>query len=150
MDYHIRMYIDIFKSVDSLILLHMYYSFRVQSSHLLKSLERQIFRNGGSIIKECCTTSFFNCCLASNINLVLLGTYVIGKDPRFDPLYMWCNEIQMNQHQVRKLIKIVSKMGPKMAIKLFVYTLSKTTTNCRMVSKNSVAFVLLPIMSCVR
>ena len=56
----------------------------------------------------------------------------------------------MNQHQVRKLIKIVSKMGPKMAIKLFVYTLSMTTANCRMVSKNSVAFFLLPIMSCVR
>ena len=56
----------------------------------------------------------------------------------------------MNQHQVRKLIKIVSKMGPKMAIKLFVYTLSKTTANCRMVSKNSAAFFLLPIMSCVR
>ena len=99
---------------------------------------------------ECCTTSFFNCCLASNINLVLLGTYVIGKDPRFDPFCIWGNEISMNQHQVRKLIKIVSKMGPKMAIKLFVYTLSKTTTNCRMVSKNSAAFFLLPIMSCVR
>ncbi len=41
-------------------------------------------------------------------------------------------------------------MGPKMAIKLFVYTLSKTTANCRMVSKNSAAFFLLPIMSCVR
>jgi hypothetical protein len=56
----------------------------------------------------------------------------------------------MNQHQVRKLIKIVSKMGQKMAIKLFVYTLSKTTANCRMVSKNSAAFFLLPIRSCVR
>ena len=42
------------------------------------------------------------------------------------------------------------KMGPKMAIKLFVYTLSKTTANCRMVSKNSAAFFVLPIMSCVR
>ena len=51
---------------------------------------------------------------------------------------------------MRKLIKIASKMGPKMAIKLFVYTLSKTTTNCRMVSKNSAAFFLLPIMSYVR
>ena len=100
--------------------------------------------------RECFTTSFCNCCLASNINLVLLGTYVIGKDPRFDPFCVWGNEISMNQHQVRKLIKIVSKMGPKMAIKLFVYTLSKTTANCRMVSKNSAAFFLLPIMSCVR
>ena len=103
----------------------------------------QVFSDGGS-------TSLCNCCLASNINLVLLGTYVIGKDPRFDPFCVWGNEISMNQHQVRKLIKIVSKMGPKMAIKLFVYTLSKTTANCRMVSKNSAAFFLLPIMSCVR
>ena len=102
------------------------------------------------IIKECCTTWLCNCCLASNINLVLLGTYVIGKDPRFDPFCVWGNEISMNQHQVRKLIKIVSKMGPKMAITLFFSTLSKTTTNCRMVSKNSAAFFLLTIMSCVR
>ena len=79
-----------------------------------------------------------NCYLASNINFVLLGTYVIGKDPPFDPFYVWGNEIPMNQHQVRKLIKIVSKMGPKMAIKLFVYTLSKTTANCRMVSEGVV------------
>ena len=99
---------------------------------------------------ECCTTSFFNCCLASNINLVLLGTYVIGKDPRFDPFCVWGNEISMNQHQVRKLIKIVIKMGQKMSIELFVYTLCKTTVNCRMVSKNSATFFLLPIMSCVR
>ena len=56
----------------------------------------------------------------------------------------------MNQHQVRKLIKIVSKVGPKMVIKLFVYTLSKITVNSRMVSKNSAALFLLPIMSCVR
>jgi hypothetical protein len=100
--------------------------------------------------RECCTTSLCNYCLASNINLVLLGTYVIGKDPRFDPFCIWGIEIFMNQHQVRKLIKIVSKMGQKMAIKLFVYTLSKTTVNCRMVSKNSATFFLLPIMSCVR
>ena len=82
--------------------------------------------------------------------MVLLGTYVIGKDPRFDPFCVWGNELSMNQHPVRKLIKIVSKMGQKMAIKLFVYTLSKTTTNCRMVSKNSAALFLLPVMSCVR
>ena len=116
------------------------HSFCSVCSHLLKSLERQIFRNGESIIKECCTTSLCNCCLASNINLVLLGTYVIGKDPRFNPFCVWGNEISMNQHQVRKLIKIASKMGPKMAIKLFVYTFSKTTMNCMMVSKNSAAF----------
>ena len=56
----------------------------------------------------------------------------------------------MNQHQVRKLIKSVSKMGQNMAVILFVYTLSETTVNCRMVSKNSAALFLLPIMSCVR
>ena len=100
--------------------------------------------------RECYITSFCNCCLASNINLVLLGTYVIGKDPRFDPFCVWGNEISMNQHQVRKLIKNVSKTGQRKAIKLFVYTLAKTTANCRMVSKNSAAFILLPIMSCVR
>ena len=99
--------------------------------------------------RECCTTSFFNCCLASNINLVLLGTYIIAKDPHFDPFCVWGNAIFMNQHQVRKLIKIVTKMGQKMSIKLFVYTLCKTTMNSRMVSKNSVAFFLLPV-SCVR
>ena len=87
---------------------------------------------------ECCTTSFFNFCLASNINLVLLGTYVIAKDPHF------------HQHQLRKLMNIVIKMGQKMSIKLFVYTLCKTTMNCMMVSKNPVAFFLLPVMSCVR
>ena len=74
--------------------------------------------------RECCTTPLCNCCLASNINLVLLRTYVISNDPRFDILCVWGNEILMNQHKVRKLIKIVSKMGQKMAIKLFVYTLS--------------------------
>ena len=93
---------------------------------------------------ECCTTSFFNCCLASNINLVLLGTYVIAKDPHFDPLCVWGNEIFMNQHQVRKLINIVIKMGQKMSIELYVYTLCKTTVNCRMVSKNPVAFFYCP------
>ena len=99
---------------------------------------------------ECWTTSFFNCCLASNINLVLLGTYVIAIDPHFYPFCVWGNEIFMNQHQVRKLIKIVIKMGQKRSIELFVYTLCKTTMNCRMVSKNPVTFFLLPVMSCVR
>ena len=51
---------------------------------------------------ECCTTSFFNYCLASNINLVLLGTYIIAKIPHFDPFRG--NEILMNQNQVRKQI----------------------------------------------
>ena len=68
----------------------------------------------------------FNCCLASNINLVLLRTYIIAKDPHFDPFCVWGNEIIMNQHQVRKLLKIVIKMGHLMSIELFVYTLCKT------------------------
>ena len=51
---------------------------------------------------------------------------------------------------MRKLIKIVIKMGQKMSIELFVYTLCKTTVNCRMVSKNPVAFFLLPVISYVR
>ena len=76
---------------------------------------------------ECCTTSFFNCCLASNINLVLLGTYIIAKDPHFDPFCAWGNEIFMNQHQVRKLIRIFRKKIRPMAINLFFYTLSNTT-----------------------
>ena len=88
--------------------------------------------------------SFFNCCLASNINLVLLGTYIIAKDPHFDPFCAWGNEIFMNHHQLRKLIKIVTKMGQKMSIELFVYTLCKTTVNYRMVSKNPVAFFYCP------
>ena len=82
--------------------------------------------------------------------MVLLGTYIIAKDPRFDPFCVWGNEIFMNQHQVRKLIKTVIKMGQKMSIELFVYTLCKTTVNYRMVSKNSATFILLPILSCVR
>src|SRR4051812_35931349 len=99
---------------------------------------------------ECCTTSFLNCCLDSNINMVLLGTYIIAKDPHFDPFRIWDNGILTNQHQVRKLIKIVTKMGQKMSIELFVYTSCKTTVNCGMVSKNPVALFLLLVMSCVR
>ena len=71
---------------------------------------------------ECSTTSFCNCCLASNINLVLLGTYIIAKDPDFDPFCVWGNEIFMNQHQVRKLIRIVRKKDERCK-NLFVYTL---------------------------
>ena len=83
---------------------------------------------------ECCTTSFFNCCLASNINLVLLGTYVIAKDPHFDPFCVWDNEIFMNKRQVRKLRNIVRRKKRVIGINLFIYTLSKTTVNFRMVS----------------
>ena len=82
--------------------------------------------------------------------MVLLGTYIIAKGPHSDPFCVWGKEIFMNKHQVRKLIKIVIKMGQKMSIELFVYTLCKTTVNCRMVSKNPVAFFLLPVVSCVR
>ena len=88
--------------------------------------------------------------LASNIDLLLVGTYDLAKDPHIDPFCIWGNEILMNKHQVRKLIKIVIKMGQKMSIELFVYTLCKTTVNSRMVSKNPVALFLLPVMSCVR
>jgi hypothetical protein len=96
--------------------------------------------------RECCTTSFFSCCLTSNINLVLLCTYIIAKDPHFDPFCVCSNEIFLNQHQVRKLIKIVIKMGQKMSIELYVYTLCKTTVNCRMVSKNpETVYSRLPI-----
>ena len=84
--------------------------------------------------RECCATSFWNCFLASNINLFLLSTYVIAKDPHFDPFCAWGNEIFMNQHQVRKLIKIVRRKKRVIGIKLFIYTLSKTTVNFRMVS----------------
>ena len=84
--------------------------------------------------------SFCNFGLPSNTNLLLVGTYVTGKDSRVDPFCVWGNEIFMNQHQVKKLIKLVNKMGQNMAIKLFLYTLSKTTVNSRMVTMNSVPF----------
>ena len=61
---------------------------------------------------ECCTTSFFNCCLASKINLVLLGAYIIANDPYFDPFCVWGNEIFMNQHQVRKLSAFWERGSP--------------------------------------
>ena len=51
MDYHICMYIDIFLSVDSLIFLRMW--------SIVKSLQRLIFRNGGSSIVLVYTASFF-------------------------------------------------------------------------------------------
>ena len=78
--------------------------------------------------------------LASNIDLLLVGTYVLGKDPCLDPFCIWGNEIFMNQHQVRKLIRIISKKIRPMAIKLFIYALSNTTVSYRMVTMNSVAF----------
>ena len=60
-------------------------------------------------------------------------------DPRFDPFCKWGNEIFMNKRQVRKLRKIVRRKKWVIGIKLFIYTLSKTTVNFRLVS-NVLAF----------
>ena len=57
-----------------------------------------------------------------------------GTDPRFNPFCVWGNEILMNKRQVRKLRKIVRRKKRVIGIKLFIYTLSKTTVNFRMVS----------------
>ena len=57
-----------------------------------------------------------------------------GIDPRFDPFCIWGNEIFMNKCQGRKLRKIVRRKKRVIGIKLFIYTLSKTTVNFRMVS----------------
>ena len=78
--------------------------------------------------------------LASNIYLLLGGTYALGKDPCIDPSCVWGNEILMNKHQVRKVIRIISKKIGMVASKLFVYALSNTTVSCRMVTTNSAAF----------
>ena len=66
--------------------------------------------------------------------MLFVGTYVSGTDSRFDPLCIWGNEINMNKHQVRKLRKIVKQKRHLIGIKLFIYTLSKTSVNFRMVS----------------
>ena len=60
------------------------------------------------------------------------GIYMSGTDPRFDPFCVWGNEIFMNKRQVRKLRKIVRRKKRVIGIKLFIYTLSKTTVNFRM------------------
>ena len=78
--------------------------------------------------------------LASNIDLLLVGTYALGKDPRIDPFCVWGNEIFMNKHQVRKLIRIISKKIRMVARKLFVYALSNTTVSCTTVTTNYAAF----------
>lgn len=62
-----------------------------------------------------------------------VGTYARDIDPRFDSFYLWGYEIFMNLHQVRKLRKIVRIKRQVMTIKLFVYAISKTTVNLRMV-----------------
>ena len=78
--------------------------------------------------------------LASNLDLLLVGTYALGKDPHIDPFCVWGNEIFMNKHQVRKLIRITSKKIQMVASKLFVYALSNTIVSYRMVTTNSAAF----------
>ena len=59
---------------------------------------------GSCILHHLCNLS-----LASNIYWLLLGTYMSGTDPRFDPFCVWGNEIFMNKRQVRKLRKIVRR-----------------------------------------
>ena len=76
-----------------------------------------------------------------------IGTYIRGSDPHLDPFYIWGNEIFMTDRQVRKLKKIVSRKRQEMRIKLFVYSLSKTTVNFRMVRTIQPSFFML-ILSC--
>ena len=63
-----------------------------------------------------------------------------GKDPRINPFRVWGNEMFKKKHQVRILIRIISKKIRMVASKLFVYALSNTTVSCRMVTTNSAAF----------
>ena len=72
--------------------------------------------------------------------MLLVGTYALGKDPHIDPFCVWGSEMFMNKHEVRKLIKIISKKIQMVESKLFVYALSNTTVSCRMVTTNSAAF----------
>ena len=72
--------------------------------------------------------------LASNIDLLLVGTYALVKDPRVDPFCVWGNEIFMNKHQMRKLIRIISKKIGMVASKLFVYAISNTIVSYMMVT----------------
>ena len=81
---------------------------------------------------------------------MLVHEYLIAPYAERVEVWIFGNDIFMNRHQVRKLIKVVTKMGQKMSIELFVYTLCKTTMNCRMVSKNPLTFFLLLVMSCAR
>ena len=100
---------------------------------ILKSLKILVLRNVGS----CILHYLCNLSLASNIYWLLVGTYMRGTDPCFDPFCVWGNEIFMNKRQVRKLRKIVRRKKRVIGIKLFIYTLSKTTVNFRMVSNVS-------------
>ena len=92
--------------------------------------------------------SFHNYIIYFNILLVAsIGTYITGSDPHFDPFCVWGNEIFMSERQVRKLKKIVKRKRREMRIKLFVYSLSKTTVNFRMVRTTPPSFFML-ILSC--
>jgi len=92
--------------------------------------------------------SFHNYIIYFNILLVAsIGTYITGSDPHFDPFCVWGNEIFMSERQVRKLKKIVRRKRREMRIKLFVYSLSKTTVNFRMVRTTQPSFFML-ILSC--
>ena len=98
--------------------------------HIEISKKILVLRNIGScILHHLCNLS-----LASNIYWLLVGTYMSGTDPRFNPFCVWGNEIFMNKRQVRKLRKIFRRKKRGIGIKLFIYTLSKTTVNFRMVS----------------
>jgi len=98
--------------------------------HIKISKKILVLRNIGScILHHLCNLS-----LASNIYWLLVGTYMSGTDPRFDPFCVWGNEIFMNKRQVRKLRKIVRQNKWVMGIKLFIYILSKTSVNFRIVS----------------
>ena len=113
-------------------------SIYIRMQFILKSLKIFVLRSVGScILHHLCNIS-----LASNIYMLLVGTYMSGIDPRFDPFCVWGNEIFMNKRQVRKLRKIVRQKRRVMGIKLFIYTLSKTIVNFRMVSKMCCLFPL--------
>src|SRR3954469_24561101 len=70
----------------------------------------------------------------SGLVVASIGTYIRGSDPHFDPFCVWGKEIFMTDRQVRKLKKIFRRKRQEMRIKLFVYSLSKTTMNFRISS----------------
>src|SRR4051812_48430806 len=90
--------------------------------------------------------SFHNYIIYFNILLVAsIGTYITGSDPHFDPFCVWGNEIFMIECQVRKLKWIVRRKRREMRIKIFVYSLSKTTVNFKMVRTTSPSFFMLKL-----
>src|SRR4051812_18844508 len=92
--------------------------------------------------------SFHDYIIYFNILLVAsIGTYITGSDPHFDPFCVCSNEIFGSERQVRKLKRIVRRKTREMRLKLFVYYLSKTTVNFRMVGTTLPSFFML-ILSC--